>query len=142
MAKKANEAQADFTPAQVNATLKKVFGHLDELESARGAFMNKARRFREQIAAAIEGATQHGIPTKLMRLQVKIEQTERKLKGYIDELEIEERKLLKRIVKAHGVPSQLSLFGPEAKESKPKKAKRAENVVDLKAAEPISAAAS
>jgi uncharacterized protein YukE len=126
MAKAAKQQDVEVTPKFINGILKDVGEANEQIDSARGKYMNAARRQRELIAAVYERAAAQGIPQKVMKLQVKIEQLQAKLTGAITELEAENRKILHKVVKAHGDKAQLALFSdlpPLPKEPKAKKAK-------------------
>jgi hypothetical protein len=110
MAKAAKSGNIEVTPRLVNGVIKDVLDKFDVIESARGTYMNAARRQRDAIANVYERAAQQGIPQKVMKLQIKIEQTQAKLTGLITELEEENRAMLEKVVRAHGVPTQMALF--------------------------------
>jgi hypothetical protein len=110
MAKAAKSGNIEVTPRLVNGVIKDVMEAFDMIESARGTYMNAARRQRDKMASVYERAAQQGIPQKVMKLQIKIEQTQAKLTGLITELEEENRAMLEKVVRAHGVPTQLALF--------------------------------
>jgi uncharacterized protein YukE len=127
MAKAAKQQDVEVTPKFINGILKDVGEANEQIDSARGKYMNAARRQRELIAAVYERAAAQGIPQKVMKLQVKIEQLQAKLTGAITELEAENRKILHKVVKAHGDKAQLALFSdlpPLPKEPKTKAAKK------------------
>ena len=110
MAKAAKSGNIEVTPRLVNGVIKDVLDKFDVIESARGTYMNAARRQREGISAVYERAAQQGIPQKVMKLQIRIEQTQTKLSSLITELEGEERAMLEKVVRAHGERTQLALF--------------------------------
>ena len=122
MAKPAKAAQVvEVTPKIVNGLIKLILESHSDLESARGSFMNKARRIRETIQATIDSGAARGIPPKMTKLMIKIEQLQAKLKTNLAELDSEERKLMKRIVIAHGSKEQLALFSDLPEAAKPEK---------------------
>jgi hypothetical protein len=126
MAKAAKQVEVEITPRVVNGIVTDVLAAFDDLESARGAYMNKARKQREIIAAVYERGAAQGIPQKVMKLQIRIEQTQTKLNGLITDLESENLKLLQKVVKARGDKKQLALFADLPKAvKKPRKAKAA-----------------
>lgn len=83
---------------------------LANIESARGKFMNAARRQREQMTALHEDLATRGVPQKLSKLRVQARTLEAKLKGKLAELDAEELRLLKKIAKTAGNKMQLSMF--------------------------------
>ena len=148
MAKAAKSGNIEVTPRLVNGVIKDVLDKFDVIESARGTYMNAARRQREGISAVYERAAAQGIPQKVMKLQIRIEQTQSKLTGLITELEEEQRTMLEKVVRAHGVPTQLALFpegagkaAPRAKRaSGPRKARKSKTVTEDTMGEPVGAA--
>jgi len=125
MAKQAKTVEVEVTERTVKGIVKDVLSGFDDLESARGSYMNKARRIRETITAIYERGAARGIPQKVMKLQIKIVQQKAKLVSLITELEGEERKMLQKVAKAYGDHAQLALFKelpPIPKAEKPPKA--------------------
>src|SRR5262245_52845370 len=116
MAKQAKSAEIEVTPRLVNKLVGGILEKYSELETARGSFMNRARRIREGIQSVLDEGAARGVPPKLMKLMIKIEQHQTKLQAMIAEFDSEERKLLKKIVVARGDKKQLALFNdlPEA----------------------------
>jgi len=111
MAKAAKQATGvEPSPKLVNGIVKDVLECHDQIESARGKYMNAARRQRELMSAVYERGAAHGLPQRVMKLQIKIEQLQAKLVGAITELEAENRKMLHRVAKARGNKAQLALF--------------------------------
>jgi hypothetical protein len=121
MAKNAKQVEIEVTPKLIKKLISDILAEYGELESARGAFMNRARRIRERIGSHIEGAAARGIPAKISKLTIKIQQTQIKLQGLMAELDSEERRLLKRIITAHGDKAQLQLFADLPPALKPPK---------------------
>ena len=145
MAKAAKSGNIEVTPRLVNGVIKDVRDKFDVIESARGTYMNAARRQREGISAVYERAAQQGIPQKVMKLQIRIEQTQTKLSSLITELEGEERAMLEKVVRAHGEKTQLALFpdlpaGTKAARGGPRKRKKTAVVSEDTMGEPVGAA--
>lgn len=145
MAKAAKSGNIEVTPRLVNGVIKDVLDKFDVIESARGTYMNAARRQREGISAVYERAAQQGIPQKVMKLQIRIEQTQTKLSSLITELESEERAMLEKVVRAHGEKTQLALFpdlpaGAKAARGGPRKRKKTAVVSEDTMGEPVGAA--
>lgn len=110
MAKPAKTAEIEVTPRVVNKIISDILEKYADLESARGSFMNRARRIREGIQGVVDGAAARGIPPKITKLTIKIEQTQAKLQAMMAELDGEERKMLRKLITAHGDKKQLALF--------------------------------
>jgi len=155
MAKAAKTKDIEISDRLVNKIIRDILEKYSELETARGSFMNRARRIREGIQGVVDEAAARGIPPKLTKLTIKIEQAQKKLQAMMAELDAEERKLLKRIVVAHGDKAQLQLFNdlPPAvaapkevviadskAEKKPPKAKKAKGVTGEELAQADQAA--
>ena len=135
MAKAAKSGNIEVTPRLVNGVIKDVLEAFDVIESARGTYMNAARRQRDKMATVYERAASQGIPQKVMKLQIKIEQTQAKLTGLITELEEEHRTMLEKVVRAHAVPQQMALFpdmpsGVKAKRGSGRKPRKAATVTE------------
>lgn len=110
MAKQAKETDVEVTPRIVNSIIKRVTECHSDLETARGQYMNKARRIRDTMATVYESGAAEGIPQKVMKLQVRIEQTLEKLKGLYTEMEAEQQIMARKVMKARGDKVQLALF--------------------------------
>jgi hypothetical protein len=119
MAKAAKTGNIEVTPRLVNGVIRDVLDKFDVIESARGTYMNAARRQRDAIGTIYERAAQQGIPQKVMKLTIRIEQTQSKLAGLITDLEEENRAMLEKVVRAHAVPTQMALF-PDMPAAKPR----------------------
>lgn len=122
MARAAKSVEIDISPRVVNGIVRDVFDGFEQIESARGKYMSAARKHREAIGLVYERGAARGIPQKVMKLQVRIEQMQNKLIGLVTELESENRKLLQKIAKARGNKAQLALFADLPAMPKPTKA--------------------
>lgn len=146
MAKAAKSGNIEVTPRLVNGVIKDVLEAFDVIESARGTYMNAARRQRDKMATVYERAASQGIPQKVMKLQIKIEQTQAKLTGLITELEEENRAMLEKVVRAHAVPQQMALFpdmpaaGVKTKRAGGRKPRKAATVTEDAMGDPVGAA--
>ena len=145
MAKAAKSGNIEVTPRLVNGVIKDVLEAFDVIESARGTYMNAARRQRDKMATVYERAAQQGIPQKVMKLQIKIEQTQAKLTGLITDLEEENRAMLEKVVRAHAVPQQMALFpdmpaGVKAKRGPSRRKKANATVTEDTMGDPLGAA--
>ena len=70
MAKNVKDNEPEITERLVNGLIRDVLGEQANLESARGAYMNKARRIREAIGGIFERGASKGIPQKIMKLKI------------------------------------------------------------------------
>jgi MoxR-like ATPase len=127
----AKSAKAEvLTDKDATKFLKDVLAHYGNIESARGKFMLAARREREAIGAIHEALTAKGVSQRASKINVKIVRALEKIKGWMTDLEEEDRKMVERLAKAQKDKKQLLLFGELPKATKPKKAAK-DNVVKL-----------
>ena len=111
MARAAN-APSGPTDTQINASIRAIHVTHEEIESARGTYMNRARRLRERISAQVQTLVDRGANPKVVRLQVKIEQKLADVTKLMADLEAEERREAERFARARALPAQLALFAP------------------------------
>jgi hypothetical protein len=150
MAKPAKSVAPDveITERRGKKFLADIMERHENIESARGTYMNKARREREAMTTIYEGLAALGISQKASKLNVKIAMSLEKIKGWLSDLEAEDRKMAQRLAKAQGDKKQLMLFSelpPLPKETKAEKAERELKIdrterSDLEATEPAGAA--
>ena len=124
MAKAAKQVDHEITEQRWNAARAKILGHFERIESARGSFMNIARREREGMTNAYEGLTAFGISQKASRLSIRIERDLQKIKGLIAALEAEERRRPARLAKLAGDKQQIGLCGDLPRQQRPPKRTR------------------
>ena len=94
------------------------------IESARGTYMNAARREREAMVTIYEGMAARGVSQKSAKVEIKIVRAMEKIKGWIADLEAEDRKMVQKLAKAVNDKKQLMLFPDDLpKAEKPPKAK-------------------
>lgn len=137
MAKQAKAPSAEISDKDARKFLADIFEHLANIESARGTYMNRARREREGMVSLYEGLTAHGVSQKVSKLTVKIAMSLEKIKGWQAEIEDEEKKIAIKMAKAIGDKRQLMLWSdlqPQPKPRKPK-APKSSNVVPLSVVE-------
>jgi len=127
---KMTETVADLSEKRVNKFLKDVLERYDAIESARGRFMNTARREREQMTALYEGMASAGVSQKSARLNVKVHRALEKIRGWIADAEAEDRKMAQKLAKAQKAKHQLALFADLPKQEAPKKEKPTKRFVD------------
>lgn len=133
MAKAAKSGDGEVSERAVKTYVKGVLDHYENIESARGKFMNSARKERDAMTAIYEGMAARGVSQKAAKTEIKIIRTIERVKGWVAELEAEDRKMVQRLAKAQGDKRQLSLLleVPMPKPEKPSKADR-ENVVEMR----------
>jgi lipid II:glycine glycyltransferase (peptidoglycan interpeptide bridge formation enzyme) len=123
MAKQAKAPAIEISDKDARKFLADIFEHLAEIDSARGSFMNLARREREQMTAIYESLAAKGVSQKISKLVVKIAQADEKIRGWQSELEDEEKKIAIKLAKAIGDRRQLS-FWDTSSTTKPMKARK------------------
>lgn len=93
MAKPATASNA-FDPDTVNNLLGKIDNYDVELLSERGSYMSKCRVLREGIENVFEEAKAKGIPTKELKILVKIRKKESEAKKLYLDLESDQQQTL------------------------------------------------
>ena len=111
MAKAAKAVEVEITDRMANKFVKDILEHFENIESARGTFMNKARREREAMAVIYEGMAARGVSQKSAKTNIKIVRALENIKGWMADLEAEDRKMAQKLAKAQGDKRQLMLFG-------------------------------
>jgi hypothetical protein len=137
MAKQAKQVEVEITDKMATKFVGDILERFERIESARGTYMNAARREREAMNTIYEGLAARGVPQKAAKIEIKIVMALEKIKGWMQDLEVEDRKMVQRLAKAMNDKKQLLLFGelpPEpkpAKKAKKAKAEPASNVVQM-----------
>jgi murein L,D-transpeptidase YcbB/YkuD len=90
----------------------------ENIESARGRYMNAARKEREHMQSQYEALAALGISQASAKINVKIDRALTKIKGWLSDLEIEDRKMAERIAKAQENKRQLSFWADLPKPTK------------------------
>jgi hypothetical protein len=120
---KAAKQRDDVTDRDVTKFVSGILARYTNIETARGKFMLAARREREAMTAIYEGMAQKGVSQKASKTEIKIVRAMEKIKGWMADLEVEDRKMVQRLAKAQGDKKQLSLFAELPKPTKaPKEA--------------------
>ena len=131
MAKQAKSPEVVISDRVGRSFITDIREHLANIESARGSYMNAARREREQMVSLYEALTAHGVSQKISKLTVKIATSLERIKGWQAELDEEERKIATKLAKAIGDRQQLAFWDDLKPAPKPRKAKPT-NVVPMK----------
>lgn len=90
MAKPAT-ASNTFDPDLVGNLLGKIDGFHADLDSERGSYMSRCRNIRESIKAVYDEGKAQGVPSKELRVLVKIRLNEAKNAQLYDELEADQQ---------------------------------------------------
>jgi hypothetical protein len=125
MAKAAKAQEIEISEKTANKFVADIMERYERIESARGTYMNAARREREAMVTIYEGMAARGVSQKASKTEIKIVMALEKIKGWLQDLEAEDRKLVQKLAKAQGDKKQLLLFGelpPAPKPEKPVKA--------------------
>lgn len=93
MAKPAT-ASNSFDPVIVSALLAKIDGYHADLASERGASMSRCRNIRESLNNVFKEAKAQGIPSKELRILVKIRINEARNMDLYEELEQDQQQTL------------------------------------------------
>ena len=119
MAKSAKARVAEVTP-KVLKNIRAIHECYEEIDSARGKFLNASRSKRERMTSLYEAMAMEGIPQKSAKLIVKIDRALRRIEGWQADLEAEDRKIAQKIAKARGDKKQLAFWTdmPKAKKDK------------------------
>lgn len=120
--------EVELTERIANKFVKDILAHFEAIESARGKFMNVARRERDQMTVIYESMAQKGISQTAAKTEIKIVRALEKVKGWMADLEAEDRKMVMKIAKATADKKQLLLFGELPPLPKPTKAEREEKM--------------
>ena len=123
MAKSAKSVEIEITKRDAEAFVTSILAHFENIDSAKGTYMQAARSEREGMQAIYEGMAAKGIPQKVAKIEIQIVRTIERLKGLYSDLEAEDQKMLDKLARAQGDAEQMSLFGIDALPKKPKKAK-------------------
>jgi hypothetical protein len=129
MAKAAKTVEVEVTERMANKFVKDILERFDNIESARGKYMNAARREREAMETIYEGLAARGVSQKSAKTEIKIVRALEKIKGWVAELEADDRRMVERLAKAQGDKKQLLLFGelpPIPKQTKAEEKVKAE----------------
>lgn len=109
MARKANETTNAPDSEDVQAAVKNIELHYEELAHERGVYMQKCKRIREKMANDYEVAGNRGISKKLLKTIIKERDLERKIDAITLELEPDERSEREMLVEKLGDFGQLPL---------------------------------
>jgi len=121
MAKQAKAPAIEISDKDARKFLADIFEHLENIESAKGSYMNAARNEREGMTALHESLAAKGFSQKISKLIVKIAVADSKIRGWQSELEDEEKKIAIKLAKAVG-GRQLSFW--DTSTTKPTKARK------------------
>jgi hypothetical protein len=110
MAKSAKHIDTEITERVANKFVKDILEHFDNIESARGKFMNTARRERDAMVVIYEYMAARGVSQKSAKTEIKIVRALERIKGWLADLEAEDRKMVQKLAKAQGDKRQLLLF--------------------------------
>lgn len=119
MAKQAKDVAHEFEDSDVTSAVDTILEHYTNIESERGKFMLTARREREAMTAVYESMAQRGVAQKTMKTEIKIVRALERIKGWLSDLEADERKMLQKLAKAQKDRQQLLLFTDLPAQPKP-----------------------
>ena len=125
MAKAAKAVEVEITERMANKFVKDILERFENIESLRGKFMNAARKERDAMTVIYEGMAVRGVSQKSAKCEIKIVRALEKIKGWMSDLEAEDRKMVQKLAKAQNDKKQLLLFGELPPAPKPTKAEKA-----------------
>ena len=123
MAKAAKSVEVQISEKTASKFIGDIMERYERIESARGTYMNAARREREAMVTIYEGMAARGVSQKSAKTEIKIVRAMEKIKAWIADLEAEDRKMVQKLAKAISDKKQLMLFDELPTEKKPVKAK-------------------
>jgi hypothetical protein len=132
MAKAAKTVDVEITERMANKFLRDILERYENIETARGKYLNATRREREAMTVIYENMAHKGVSQKSAKTNVKIARALEKIKGWLSDLEAEDRKMAQRLAKAQGDKKQLLLFGELPPMPKPTRAEREEAALQEK----------
>ena len=124
MARAAKQVDAEISEKMANKFISDILERYERIELARGVYMNAARREREAMTTIYEGMAARGVSQKASRIEVKIVMAMERIKGWLGDLEAEDRKMVQKLAKARGDKKQLLLFGELPEQASPARARR------------------
>ena len=116
--------EVEVTERTINKFDGDILKHYENIESARGRFMNAARKERDGMVALATGMAARGVSQKAAKTHIKIIRALEKIKGWTADLEVEDRKMVTKLAKAQGDKRQLMLFNELPPIPKPTKEER------------------
>jgi len=147
MAKAAKSVEVEITDRMANKFVKDILERYDTIEDARDKLKRVTERERDGMNTIYEGLAARGVSQKAAKTEIKIVRALEQIKGWVSDLEIEDRKMVEKLAKAQGDKRQLLLFGelpplPKASKAKAEKAEKEEPAAapELKIVETAGAA--
>jgi hypothetical protein len=122
MAKQARSVEHEISDRQAQKFLKDVMERYGNIEAARARFKAAADRERGAMTALYEGMAARGISQKASKTNVKIALALEKIRGWLADLQAEDRRMAQKLAKAQQDKHQLMLFGDLPKQPKPERA--------------------
>jgi hypothetical protein len=143
MAKSAKSVEVEITERMANKFVKDILERYDTIDDARDKLKRVTERERDGMNTVYEGMAARGVSQKAAKTEIKIVRALEQIKGWVSDLEIEDRKMVERLAKAQGDKRQLLLFAELPAMPKPTKADREIEKppkVDHEIGEPVGAA--
>lgn len=114
MAQRAKAADAaikanGYDGKTAQAFVRKIEDHLAEIESSKGAHMNRCQKIRGSIDVVYEEAKALGIPKKVLRAHVDLRGLEKRKAGIVEKLNDDEAETFEAIADALGEFATLPL---------------------------------
>jgi hypothetical protein len=128
MAKAAKAVEAEISERMANKFVKDILEHFEAIETAKGKYMNLARRERDGMQTIYEGLAAKGIPQKAAKTNIKIVRAMERIRGWLADLEADDRRMAQKLAKMQGDKKQLLLFADLPKAEKAEKPEKAAKV--------------
>ena len=109
MAKDASETN-NYSAEIVQDLVSRIEGTFEDLDSARGRYMQECGVLRKRIAGIYDEAKARGVPKKELRTFVSARMTMAKARKLLDELEDDQRETVELLAEAFGDSADLPLF--------------------------------
>lgn len=143
MAKAAKSVEVEITDRMANKFVKDILERYDTIEDARDKLKRVTERERDGMNTIYESMAARGVSQKAAKTNIKIIRAMEKIRGWLADLEADDRKVAQKLAKAQGDKGQLLLFGDLPPIPKPTKTERAEHPTekaDLETTEAVGAA--
>ena len=93
MAKAAKDREVEVTDRVASKFLKDILQRFDNIESARGRYMNAARRERDAMVVIYEKMAAAGVSQKAAKANIKIVRALQRIQGWMADLEADDRNM-------------------------------------------------
>jgi len=121
MAKPAKQREVEITDRIASKFLKDILQRYENIESARGRYMNAARRERDAMVTIFEKMAAQGVSQKAAKANIKIVRALSRIQGWMADLEADDRNMARKLARAQQDKKQLLLWNDLPKQKKPER---------------------